>query len=82
MAWGLRLKAGITGAADSAPEDGYFLSMKASLGSVITLSGAPAASGISEDALRPIFKGGVSAIMRDGSSARQAAKLVLNAEAW
>ena len=81
MAWGMRLKAGITGAADSA-EDGYFLGMKESLSTVITLSGAAAASSISEDALRRIFKDGVSAIMRDGSSARLAAKLVLNAEAW
>jgi len=82
MAWGLRLKAGIADASGGTPEDGYFLGMKASLGSVITLSGASAVSSISEDALWSIFKDGTSAIMRDGSSARLAAKLVLNAEAW
>lgn len=82
MAWGLRLKAGITDASGGTPEDGYFLDMKVSLSSIITLSGAAPASSISEDASRSLFKGGVSAIMRDGSSARLAAKLVLNAEAW
>lgn len=82
MAWGLRLKAGITDTSGGTPEDGYFLGMKASLSSVITLSGTSAVSSISEDALRSIFKDGTLAIMRDGSSARLAAKLVLNAEAW
>ncbi len=83
MAWAMRLKVNVVDALDDAPtEDNYYHGMRATLGKVIVLSGAPAASSLSDGDARAIFRAGCSAIMRDSSSARSVAKLVLNAEAW
>lgn len=83
MAWAMRSRVGIVDAFDDPPdEDEYYHGMKASLGKVIALTGAPSASSLSDEDSRTIFRGGCSAIVRDGSSAGFVAKLALNAQVW